>query len=152
MPFIQRIEFRAHAQATEVVERVQNAVLHLFPEDIREDIELDSVLTEGHNENRIVVISTTVKKKRVCNSILDYIFSNLSLEDKLYLESTLDARVDESCTLFLRFDKQAAYLDNIKIAAGPDLISVSVHLLQYPRCVREDAKEMILSRLNIPEE
>ncbi len=152
MPFIQRIEFRAHAQATEVVERVQSAVLHLFPENLREDIELNSVLTEGHNENRIVVISTTVKKKRLCNSILDYIFCNLSLEDKLYLESTLDARVDESCTLFLRFSKQAAYLNDIKVAAGPDLISVNVHLLQYPHCVREDAKEMILNRLDIEEE
>ncbi|TFF93719.1 hypothetical protein EU546_05850, partial [Candidatus Thorarchaeota archaeon] len=77
----------------------------------------------------------------------DYLFDQLSRADRLWIVNSLEERLDEQCTLFLRIDKQAAYLGRIKIATGPDVISLRIHFRDYPRCEREQARDFIEKRL-----
>ena len=44
---VDRIEVRAYSRATEVPERVQKALLNLFPESIREQVVVTEEMTGG---------------------------------------------------------------------------------------------------------
>jgi hypothetical protein len=148
MPFIRRIEARAYAYTTEVPERVESAVLELFPEDVYENLELEVEETESHLGLTITVFEVALENKKACSKTLNYLLGRLSESDRYYLRSTLDRRIDERCRVYFRFDKQAAYLENIKVAQGPDLINLQIHLIEYPRCEQEDAASFLIHRLD----
>ncbi|TFF91999.1 hypothetical protein EU545_02290 [Candidatus Thorarchaeota archaeon] len=148
MPFIRKIEARAYAYTTEVPERVQSALLQLFPEDVYEELELEVEETESHLGLTIVVFEVALENKKACSKTIDYLLSRLSEGDRYYLRSTLERRIDERCRIYFRFDKQAAYLESIEVAQGPDLINFQLHLIEYPRCEQEDAVAFLTERID----
>jgi hypothetical protein len=145
--FIGKIQVRAHSRGTEIVERVVSAVCNLLPESMREEQHVSITKTEGQAGDSILVIEMLVKKRKACTRILDHLFHHFSRADRFWIANSLEDRLDEQCTLFLRIDKQAAYLGRIEIATGPDVISLRIHFRNYPRCEREQAKAFIEKRL-----
>ena len=143
MPFIDIIEARAYSRATEVVARVQQAVLTLFPDDVRNRIRHQTTKTEGHNQNPITVLSALLKGNNACEHTLSHLLRALSSEEAKAILESLDQRLDETCTLFLRIDKQEAYLGRVKLATGPDVISIQYHIRNYPRCTPDDVRQFI---------
>ncbi len=141
-PYIERIEARAFSRATEISDRVKRAILHIFPEDIWEHVTLEEELTEGHHKNPIRVLTAILEEPHT-DKASRFIFSKLIESDVNLLLETLDRRIDEECTFFLRIDKQAAYLGHIEIARGADVISMQLHIRKSPRCKSDDAKELI---------
>ena len=146
--FIDRIEARAYSRVTEIPERVESAILNIFPSDVHDRIRIEKNVTEGHAQNTITVISGFLRHKRSCEDTLTTILSSISQNERKELTRTLSQRLDDKCVFFLRIDKQAAYLERVKLANGPDVISIRIHIRQYPRCVREDAEEFLRSRLD----
>ncbi len=149
MSFVAKIEARAYSRATEVPERVVAAILNLYPEEYREIVELETTKAEGHSGDKIVVFESQLKHRVGCEATLDYIFANLGKEDRRRLHNTLQQRIDKNCFFFVRIDKQAAFLGDIVIAKGPDIISVQVHIQQYPRCKQENVIAMLRDRLGV---
>ncbi len=147
MSFVAIVETRAYSRATEVSDRVVTASLNLYPENFRQHVGIRRTKTEGHSGNEIVVIESVLKNKTGCESTLDYIFGKLDERDRERLLNSLSRRIDEHCLFFIRIDKQAAFLDNIVLTKGPDVISVQVHIRQYPRCRQENAVAMLEDRL-----
>ena len=147
MPFVTRIEARAYSRATEVLDRVKNAVLNLFPPDFQEFVIIETTNTTSHHQNPIVIVDGTLERKEHCGVTLEFILNSLPESDKRTLKNTLQKRLDEKCSLFLRIDKQAAFLGKIQLADTPDLITIRVQLIQYPRCIRDDALAMISRHL-----
>ena len=143
MPFIDRIEIRAHSRATEVLERVKEAILNLFPEVTKEIVTITSKTTEGHLQIPIVIVTAILEKRKHCEATFSHIIEKLTLTDRMTLARTLDLRLDEKCVLFLRIDKQAAFLNDVRLSTDPDMISVKIHLRQYPRCEREESIEYL---------
>lgn len=150
--FVGKIEARAYSRATEIEERVVSAVLNLIPESLRNDQPVLITKTEGQSGDRILVVELIEERRKMCGLILDHLFSRFSDSDRLWIMSSIEQRLDDQCTLFLRIDKQAAYLGRIESASGPDVISVQIHLRDYPRCERARAKEFIEERLLVGEE
>lgn len=147
MSFVVKIEARAYSRATEVSDRVVAAILNLYPENFRELVEFESTKVEGQSGDDILIIESELKDKVGCEATLDYIFGKLGERDHRRLGNSLPRRIDRSCLFFVRIDKQAAFLENIVLAKGPDVISVQIHIRQYPRCMQEDAKAMLEERL-----
>ena len=141
--FVGRIEARAYSRATELRERVIAAVRNILPQHMREETPLTVKRTEGQSGDSILVIETAVENKKSCEEVIHYIVDGLSPADRSALVSTLDQRLDDQCTLFLRIDKQASFLGRLELPRGPDVVSIRVHLRDYPRCVREDALKTI---------
>lgn len=141
--FVGRIEARAYSRSTEIEERVVSAVLNLFPEKLRDEIPITATRTEGQSGDSILVIESLVDKKKTCEEILDHIMKEFSSASRQEVLHTLEQRLDDDCTLFLRIDKQGAYLGRIETPSGPDVVSLRVHLRDYPRCEREKAIEML---------
>jgi hypothetical protein len=147
MPFVSRVETRAYSRGTEVVERVTEAVLNLYPEDLRDSVKITTELTESHRNTEIVIFLVFIENRRQCEQTFTWIMESLSEQDRRILKRTLSRRLDDQCVLFLRIDKQASYLGDIRLANDSDVISVRFHLREYPRCLRPDAEAFLADRL-----
>ena len=144
---VAKVESRAYSRVTEVIERVRAAVLNIFPENVRDAVKLKTKQTESHHKQPIIVISSTLSHKQSCEATLDYILARLTKPEKKQIAGSLDLRVDEQGTLYLRFDKQYAFLEKISLYDGPDPISMNIHFREYPRCEQEEVINYILGRL-----
>jgi hypothetical protein len=145
--FVGKIEARAYSRATEIADRVRSAIYNLFPEDVKSALKTTTTQAEGHSGDRILVINSTLERKKMCDRVLTHIIDALTDAERQIIETSLDDRLDDQCTLFLRIDKQAAFLEQLRLTNEPDVILLRIHLRDYPRCQREDARDMILDRL-----
>ncbi len=141
--FVERIETRAYCRATEVPDRVVSAVLNVYPENLRPSVSVRVSDGEGHSGDRILIVESILTRKKSCESTLQYMIESLPDSDRESLRNSLDKRLDDRCTLFLRIDKQAAFLEDLRIARDPDVIAVRVRFKEYPRCERAMALSLI---------
>lgn len=149
MPFISKIEARAYARATEIVERIETAVSNIFPKKIRPKISMQTTTAEGQSGNSILIVSGLIEGRENCDAILDFILGEMRLESQRALRRSIDLRLDDNCVFFLRIDKQAAYLGELKLTDNADVISIRFHFRNYPRSRREEVIQMIEDRLQV---
>ncbi|MFX1579905.1 MAG: RNA-binding domain-containing protein [Promethearchaeota archaeon] len=147
MAFVAKIDARAYSRATEVSERVVKAILNLYPEKFRELVNIEKSKVEGQSGYNILIVASRLEDKTGSETTLDYIFGRLEERDRRNLSNSLLERIDEKCIFFVRIDKQAAFLNNIRLAKGPDMISVQIHIRQYPKCKQDDVRAMLEDRL-----
>ena len=146
---ITKVEVRAYSRATEMLDRVKTAVLNLYPPDFRKDIGITTTNTTSHSKTPIVVITAITQVNRIAEETLNHILTNLSNEDRIALRNTLHQRINEKCVLFVRIDKQDAFLGKVSLAKNPDLMSVKVYFTMYPRCNRDFMITNITNQLHI---
>ena len=147
MSFVAKVEARAYCRATEEYDRVVTAILNLYPEKFRNLVELKSTKVEGQSGDFILIVESKLLDKIGTETTLDYIFGRLNENDRRRLGNSLKDRLDRNCLFFVRIDKQAAFLDDIVLAKGADVISIKIHVRQYPKCRQEDVKIMLEDRL-----
>ena len=147
MVFVAKIEARAYSRATEVSERVVKAILNLYPEKFHELVNIETTKVEGQSGQNILIVASRLEDKAGSETTLDYIFRRLEERDRRSLSNSLLQRIDEKCIFFVRIDKQAAFLNSIGLAKGPDMISVQIHIRQYPKCKQDDVRTMLEDRL-----
>ncbi len=114
---------RALCHATESVERVKLAVQNAVGESA-----VDISRTSGHHGNEILVIEAHIDGARPGIDL----FGRFSPSDKDEVLNTLEKRVDESCNLFLRIDKQKAFLGETTLAHNDDAIAVRMKVTAFP--------------------
>ena len=114
---------RALCHATEVLDRVKQAVLNTVGE-----VELETKRTAGHHGNEIVVVEAHITDARA----MRHLFESLPKNDREQLSNTLAERLDDSCNLFLRVDKQSAYDGRIVLANSGDVILIRLKVNAYP--------------------
>jgi hypothetical protein len=98
--------------------------------------------TEGHFGNAIEVMESSLDDEGAIMALL----GRMTGEDLREALATLEARVDDSCNLFLRFDKQRAFAGELVMGKGEDVIAVRVKVRAYP-ARREAAVEILRSVL-----
>lgn len=147
MPFIRKIEARAYARATEITERVTNAVLNVFPEEIRQNVMIKEEKAEGQSGDNILIITGLLDNSEDCELTFDFILNNMKKIDRGTIRRSLDLRLDENCVFFLRIDKQGAFLRKVLLANNADVIRVRVYIKDSPRCKPENAMHFIEQRL-----
>ncbi|WP_226010153.1 RNA-binding protein [Halomicrobium salinisoli] len=124
------VELRAFAYATEDEKRVVEALETFLPEEA----ELERVESEGHYGDRIVVLSARVENADDVRHVLSQV-AGMEEIDAVYDE--LDDRVDDNCSFFLTFDKQAAFEGEVRRGDG---ITLRAKVEAYP-AKRENALE-----------
>lgn len=118
------LSFRAFAQATEDDERVAEALRFA---SAAKEVERQS--SDGFHGNRIVILEAKLRSKRE----MEAFFRRLKKDEVALLLNTLEKRVDEDCTFFLRLDKQKAYLGELALTDQDDVISVKGKIKSYPK-------------------
>lgn len=113
---------RVLCHATEVRERVERALLNVVGET-----ELAAARTYGHHGNEILVIEARLKGQRA-----DRILERLSPDDLREILDNAESRIDDSCNLFIRIDKQKAYEGEIALASDDDAIAIRMKVAAFP--------------------
>lgn len=132
---IYHIIMRVIAHATEDVSRVRAALdFFLAGAGIREESKLiEELQAEGHHGNPITILSVQLKKKADCLSFARFVRDNFSEEDVAKLREEMSERLDDDQVFHLRFDKQAAYLQQVKLTNSSDAITAKVKIETYPK-------------------
>jgi RNA binding exosome subunit len=114
---------RTFCHTTEDLAKVKEAMTNVLG-----DFELRISKTEGHHGNPITVIESTVDKM---NGISGF-FAKVDDHDLSLIEDTLATRVDDGCNLFLKIDKQEAFLGKVKLGHEDDFISLRIRVAAFP--------------------
>lgn len=120
------INFRTSVHATESDDRVKQALsLFIF------DNEINEIRTEGHFGNSIILLDSNIRGKD-CSRFIDLIVSTMPELELEKLKQEYRERIDDDCSFHIRFDKQAAFRKEVRLAATPDVITARIKLKAYP--------------------
>lgn len=118
---IRSLEFRTISHATENLEKVRAALLFICGNDA----DVSERRTEGHYENPLIVLETTLKgKKEIAVFFKKLIDAGL---EKVIMEN-----IDDDCFLHLRFDKDKAFCCEIEVVKHDNVITMKGKILSYP--------------------
>ena len=124
---IHNISYRTFVYGTEDEEKVTDAISYIFPNFLPE-----KTITEDHFGNDIIILSQKITKKRYNRDFIKFFNENLSENDKEIIKDELSRRMDEKGNFFLRFDKQEAYDNNLKLTYSGNAIHVRIKIASYP--------------------
>lgn len=131
---IHHITLRVLAHATEDVSRVKMTLDFLSGAGVREDSKLiEELQAEGHHGNPITILSVQLKRKADCLGFARFVHEKFSGEDIARLREEMPERLDDNQVFHLRFDKQAAYLQQVKFTDSSDAITAKVKIETYQR-------------------
>jgi len=133
---IHYIHLRTSAQATEDPEKVRSALKLLLPppgQSAKKDsITVHETVTTGYHGNPIIVMEAELKQNKDCHYVVDRIREHLGPAGISQLAAELPQRVDDDCTLYIRFNKQEAYLGKLMTTTKSDSILVRMKIKAYP--------------------
>ncbi|MBQ6443689.1 MAG: exosome protein [Methanosphaera sp.] len=124
---IHNISYRTFVYSTEEEENVVKSLNYIFsePSPVK-------TITEDHFGNKIFILSEKISKKRFTKDIVKFLNDNLSNDDKNIINDELSRRMDDKGNLFLRFDKQEAYDENLKLTYDGNAIHMRIKIASYP--------------------
>jgi RNA binding exosome subunit len=114
---------RTFCHTTEDLVKVKKAMTNVLG-----DSELRISKTLGLHGNPITVIESTVDKMDGISGF----FAKVDDHDLSAIEDTLATRVDDGCNLFIKIDKQEAFLGRVKLGHGDDVISLRIRVAAFP--------------------
>ena len=142
------VHVRAFSHATEDLEKVLMAV-----RNVAGDVDLESKKTEGHHGNPLIVIEGSSTGSDSAEKLL----ARLNDHDLREIADTAEQRIDDSCNLFLRLDKQRAYAGEPALTGSDDAVSVRIKVSAFPAraetavlIVGEYIADLLVGRANPP--
>ncbi len=129
------IKFAVHVHATEDEKKVLLAIKNIFPENI--DFKMKKFTYTGYYGNSIMRFEGTILRPKYAKEIFEYIFSKI--EGIIYPEWIVERFDKKTNTLYLRLDKQVAYLGKIMLGWGDDIIHIS---FKFPGFLKIDSKKL----------
>ncbi len=121
---IQYLYFRCLSHATEDLQKVKKAM-----EFITGISNFKITVEKGYYGNEITILEVEIKKKREIDEFWRRM-KKLGLVDEIL--PLLDELVDEHGTLYLRFNKQEAFLERIALVTHGDAIAMRAKIKSYP--------------------
>jgi len=108
------VEISVIGHATESLRKVKRAVLHVLPEEAR-GISFSIQNLKGHYGNPIFTLKASLRRNKLTKNVFKYLLENLPREEKESLANEIDKYIDGNGDLYLRFDKQDAFLNKISV-------------------------------------
>ena len=121
---IHNIRFRAFVYENESADEISQAILNILPE-----AEIEAEEAEGLLEDKILILTGTVSKKRYTKTFFNTLLENADLDK---LESDLERKIDEKGNWFLRFDKTDALDEKWTVIDKGDAIHLKIKIAAYP--------------------
>jgi RNA binding exosome subunit len=124
-PPIEYLDIRVFTHATEDPQKVQTAVRNLMPDELAHTILFEATNLTGHHGNPITLLTAKITDKKLLPKTLEKIGAGLNSLDKEQLCTDLALHLERG-NLYLRFDKQSAFLGQLKFTPN-DPIHVKIH-------------------------
>lgn len=109
------INIRVFVHATEDQERVVQALRNTLPEDLAMSAIFKKTSLTGHHGNPITMIETEIAERPRLMAALAKIGERLTSIDRETLNNEMDMHLEKS-NLYLRFDKQQAFLGELRFS------------------------------------
>jgi RNA-binding protein len=119
------VTIRVFSHATEDPQKVQTAIRNTLPEPLQIQLVFAQTSLTGHHGNPIVVHEAKLTDRQALPTVLDKFAADLSSLDKAQLNEELRLRIEKH-NLYLRLDKQNAFLGKIKLGSV-DPIHFKIH-------------------------
>ena len=119
------VNIRVFAHATEDQERVMSAVRNMLSVELGEVAIFKKTGLTGHHGNPITLIEVELADRQLLLGLLRKIGSGLTALDKETLSREMSLHLEKG-NLYLRFDKQQAFLGKLRFASN-DSIHFKVH-------------------------
>ena len=116
---------RVFAHATEDPEKVLTAVRNTLPKELSENAAFQKTSLTGHHGNPIILFKAKLTDKQALPAVLEKIANSLSALDKEALNSEMKLHLEKR-NLYLRFDKQSAYMGELRFSSN-DPIRFKIH-------------------------
>jgi RNA binding exosome subunit len=123
------VEISLFAHATEDENKVLTAARNLLPATQLENISFSKNSLRGHHGNPITLFETEIRDKVVLSAVVENLAFGLSALDKEKLLREAELHVEKG-SLYLRFDKQAAFRGEFKLGVS-DPIRVRLRLKKH---------------------
>jgi len=124
-PLIGYVDLRVFAHATDDSEKVLTALRNLLPTELAETASFEKSSLTGHHGNPITLFTAKLTDKKLLPALLEKIGQNINALDKQELNDEINLHLEKS-NLYLKFDKQSAFLGNFKFARK-DPIHLKIH-------------------------
>lgn len=121
---IHNIKFRAFVYKNESIDEITQSILNILPE-----AEIEAEEAEGLLEDKIIILSGVVSKKRYTKTFFKKLLDSVDLEK---LNDDLELKIDEKGNWFLRFDKDDALDEKWTILDKGDAIHLKVKIAAFP--------------------
>jgi hypothetical protein len=119
------VDIRVFAHATEDLEKVLTAARNTLPTEANENAVFQKTSLTGHHGNPIVLFQAKITDKQALSYVLKKIALSLNTLDKETLSSDMKLHLEKR-NLYLRFDKQLAYMGELKFSSN-DPIHFKIH-------------------------
>jgi RNA binding exosome subunit len=119
------VNIRVFAHATENQEKVIQAVRNILPVELGESAVFKKTELTGHHGNPITLIEAELTDRQKLLSVLEKMGVGLPSLDKEALSVEMELHLEKG-NLYLRFDKQQAFLGELRFSSN-DPIHFRVH-------------------------
>jgi RNA binding exosome subunit len=123
------IDIRVFAHATEDLDKVLTAARNVLPPERIDTIVFRKTNLTGHHGNPIVLFEARIKEKDAVRAVFEKLSSGLSTLDKEQLNREIMQHLEKG-NLYIRIDKQSAYLNRIKLSTE-DPIHFRIHFKKH---------------------
>lgn len=133
------------AHATEDEQKVIAALRVL----LLNDVEIKGIKLKGHYGNPIVSFRASIEQKKTLHELWQRMVEKLRVGELEKIGEIANDRMDESCHLHLRFDKQQAYAGELALTDSGDAIHLTLKIAAYParkEVAAKLVKEFILKK------
>lgn len=131
----------AYCHATEEMEKVRQALLNTLPKELRNVVAVSIEKQRGFYGNPITILKVNLNKEEALLA-LQHMLVSLTEADRRYLLNSLPLRYDEEAgKLYVRLDKQEAYLGKIVLYDGDDTVRMAFSFAQARRV--EDVRRVL---------
>ena len=124
---IHNIRYRVFIYENEDKDEVLEALLNILP-----TAEPEVEEAEGLLEEKMLILTGTVSKKRETKEFLNTLIESIGEDQLVKLYNDLDRKMDEKGNLFLRLSKERALEEEWEILDGGDSIHLKIKIAAYP--------------------
>jgi RNA binding exosome subunit len=125
---IYSISLSTIVHATEDKEKVKSAIFNIIPRNLVNLFTINEINVKGHYGNPITLLSLEVNNPDITNEIFEFIIKSIPKEELALIKNNPSLYCDDR-SIFLRIDKQYAYLGIIKLSFLDDVIKIKINVL-----------------------
>lgn len=133
-----------HAHATEDEQKLLEIIRSFVPPSV----EVHRSCMQGHHGNPIVVFESRIDQKNELKEFWRTLLSRMDEATISELRKLVRERMDESCFLYLRFDKQAALDGKLVLTETGDSVHLKLKVIAFP-AKREIAAAKVMDFLKV---
>ena len=133
---ISKIIISCFINATENRKKVSDALMNLFPEELKEKIRIKKTNLEGHYGNSITILDAEIDDKKLIELFIKHLSASLGEKEKKELTREFENYLDDKSNFYIRLDKQLAYMKKICFQQQ-DPIKIKIKLKKTKRLPKE---------------